>query len=264
MRNCLVTKLKENLDNPNLRKLGEIILKMNQVETPTSETSVLTISNYTAEPCIVSVSNGGAFVLDYSDINEQSKHLTSIEISEGTVSSRTLYFINADFDIHISNKYVVSDLVFGFYSNIGGSYNEFMFMSALNIVNFQGAPYFSGDVNDLFDNGTIVSGIFTYIRTSRLKLSSIAKNTNATSLIMGGSDIQDDIAILAPLKSLATLNVGGTEVFGTVESLAEGMIAAGRTSGTLAITADSTQVTYNGSSFTTVTITFSNGSYTVA
>lgn len=261
MGTCLKKQLKESVNNSNLRKLGELVLNMHQVETPTSDKSVLTISKWTTEPCTLSVSNGGAFVLDYSDINDQSKYLTFIEISEAT---HTLYFINADFDIHISNKYVVSYLVFGLDSNIGGSYNDLMFMPALNIVTFQGSPYFSGDVNDLFDNGTILSGVFTYIRTSRLKLSSVAKNTNATTIILGGSDIQDDIAILAPLKSLTTLNVGGTEVFGTVESLAEGMIAAGRTSGTLAITADNSQVTYNGSSFTTVTINFSNGSYTVA
>ena len=261
MGNCLKKQLKESVNNSNLLKLGELVLKMHQVETPTSDKSILTIGNSTDTPCIVSVSNGGAFVLDYSDINDQSKHLTSLEISDAT---RTLYFINANFDIHISNKYVVSELSFGYNSSIGGNYIDMKFMPVLVIVTVQHSMYFDGDVNDLLDNGNIGHGIFTEIRASRLKLSSVAKNTNATTIILGGSDIQDDIAILAPLTSLTALNVGSTDVFGTVESLAEGMIAAGRTSGTLAITADGTQVTYNGSSFTTVTITFSNGSYTVA
>lgn len=81
------------------------------------------------------------------------------------------------------------------------------------------------------------------------------------------SKVSGNISSFAGCAALTILSFEYSNgITGTIESLAEGMITSGRTSGTLSVICNGV-VTYSGTPVpngTTKTITFSNGSYTVA
>ena len=89
-----------------------------------------------------------------------------------------------------------------------------------------------------------------------------------TTLHLYQENVTGDIVNLGKSTSLAFLYLFGTQCYGTIESLAEAQIANGRTSGTLELNGNGI-ITYNGVAIPAgfankKTITFSNGSYTVA
>lgn len=85
-----------------------------------------------------------------------------------------------------------------------------------------------------------------------------------TYLVLYNTGVTGNIVSLGSDIYLTNLNVGNTAVAGTLESFCEAQIANGRNSGTLAFTGQKSSVTYNGNSITApLTITFSNGTYTV-
>lgn len=81
-----------------------------------------------------------------------------------------------------------------------------------------------------------------------------------TLLLVNLQRVNGDISSFASLTSLGTLNVMASPyIIGDISNLARGMVANGRTSGTLAVTGTNSGVTHNGETFTKKTITFNSG-----
>lgn len=80
-----------------------------------------------------------------------------------------------------------------------------------------------------------------------------------TLLLVNLQKVNGGISSFASLTSLETLNVTALPIIGDISNLASGMVANGRTSGTLAVTGTNSGVRHNGESFTKKTITFNSG-----
>lgn len=79
-------------------------------------------------------------------------------------------------------------------------------------------------------------------------------------LLVNLHSVNGYISSFASLTSLKTLSVMASPyIIGDISNLASGMVANGRTSGTLAVTGTNSGVTHNGKSFTEKTITFNSG-----
>ena len=78
------------------------------------------------------------------------------------------------------------------------------------------------------------------------------------------TNVSGDITALGKATNLKSLYINNTSVEGTLESFCQALISAGRTSGTIALRAANSLVTYQGQPIDgQKTITFTGGSYTV-
>lgn len=109
----LITKLKGSVNNNNLPKLGVITLTAKQVDgTPTTEQQFmrLNVSNASnANPVVVSVDGSGYFTK-----GSDSTQLTTTNIVNS--SNVDLYFSNGNYNVYISDKYRVTNIVLGGYN----------------------------------------------------------------------------------------------------------------------------------------------------
>lgn len=96
-------------------------------------------------------------------------------------------------------------------------------------------------------------------------ISALSKMTTLKVLKLSSTSVVGDIASLSGLVNLTEISCGVNNVGGTLEEFCQGMCDNGRTSGTMSVNFISSQITYNGSvPSTTLTVTFSGGSYSVA
>lgn len=101
MGNCLVTKLKGEVNNDNLPKLGVLKLHVNLIDSPSAVNCRLTLTtNAAINVKVVPGSGNGYFGTNYSTI--ESEHKTELDNISGTVN---LYFAEVECDIEITNKY---------------------------------------------------------------------------------------------------------------------------------------------------------------
>lgn len=263
MSKCLVTKLQGTVNNPNLLTLNECSIEF-EVTKPAS--LHLESSSFTYK-----VDN-----VDYNanDVIPTGKHLLKISPKQ-------------DLSILYSNKDgLVMDL-----STFKGTGNMPNFKNIWNIENttYSKLASFKGDLSDLspfdlveihLDNCDITGSLKDVEKFDKLKVLEI-KNTKVncydlTPLLTKKNLIEIHLSVgsnplnIEPLATLIKLeNISCTygNFTGSVENIAQGMINNGRTSGTLRLEANYTNITYQGvvtNQEKTYTITFSGSSYTVA
>lgn len=259
--NCLVTKLKESVSNDSLRKLGCISFNVNC----TGEESVyqrrlsLKANSNNVE---IKVVGNGSFTVDGNSTSYTTYTL---------IANRDYYFnFNAGtYKVEITNKY---DLIYSLViDNIGlnrvftQSIGDFSYCENITDLSLSFEIDARGNINELNHvnelkflnlNHTNVEGDIKYF----------GNFLNLSTLDIQESQIVGDIVNLSKNISLTVFKVSQPGVVGSIESLAEGMLAqpTPRTSGTLFVQGNG-KITYNGQVFPSsgVTITFSDGSYTV-
>jgi hypothetical protein len=106
MGNCLVTKLKGVVDNPNLPKLGEMTLTATYYSgTIDWGNCCLELTN--TQDCVISISGDGYFVLDnFEDLDNPSARLTTYTLPANT--RKGMFFSNGNYKVKISNKYTLT------------------------------------------------------------------------------------------------------------------------------------------------------------
>jgi hypothetical protein len=103
--NCLVTKLKGVVDNDNLQKLGELMMKV--INNPSAVDGDTDITINVLSPCELYVSDGGAFADSPANVISNPQTRTTIQPS---MNGTHLYFKNANYNVYISNKYNITQL----------------------------------------------------------------------------------------------------------------------------------------------------------
>lgn len=150
----------------------------------------------------------------------------------------------------------------GTLSNIdNGDISSFAKCVSLESFGFAGSNI-KGSLDSLGALTNLTNLNLTYTQVEG-NLSNIARFVNLTTLAINEPYITGNISSLGALIKLSGIVYLGPNCEGTIESMANGMIAAGRTSGTLNVDCYSDKVTYNGNGVSSVTITFSGGSYNV-
>lgn len=278
MGNCLVTKLKGVVDNDNLKKVGCIKLHV----IVGANASINRLGESTSPYCSVEIIGEGHF---------SSTQGGSDNIGTKRVSSTTLYPSAGEYDIEISNKYALVNLTMSSitvvsmdaadfdYTNLrsfalfktrkGVSFDELpdaIFNSGFKILNFDdGQNYAALDVTKLANN-TIMT-YFKYSSDSAASaslygdISGLGGKPSMTFLgIKNQLGITGDISSLGGNVALTRIECYKSGVGGAIEDLAAAQVAAGRTSGSLAVFY-SAPVTYNDESpldSATKTITFND------
>ena len=253
MRNCLVTKLKEVVNNDNLKKIGVLYLKAQYNSAITEQTTdenrvrmqgleiqlhVDTVNNVASE-ATVTVNGSGYFSKSLSDI-KAGTGVQSMVIS-GSESVVTLYFANGDYDIEITNKYDIERIATkatGSQSSvISVPLEDLSYLTKLKYLRVYGSRSYSNSIECLSN----LSGI-TYLYLNKLVLSgnvsAIANNQDMTTLNLYGTNVSGDISSLGKLVDLTSMSFGDTNVSGAIEDFVAQQSENGRTTLSTPMNAD--------------------------
>lgn len=261
MGNCLVTKLKSNVNNPTLRELGAFRM---QVIEGTITDNAQQMLGITAGADAVTVKVVGTTPRLAESYEGLSNPLMSITVPANT--TKNIWLQNATYEIEISDKYSITSLaVVGDKPKkiFGCDLSELEYCTALTIINVDTAG-FTEDIKNLSKLTALVSLTLTNNAVSG-DIASLATLTNVTNMKIGSTNISGTLTGIAPLvTNLTEIWLQDTTVSGSLESLAEAMIANGKTSGRLRIICN-LYITYQGNVIGPDQryINFSNGSYTV-
>lgn len=281
MNDCLLTQLKASVNNDGLSKLGILTLKV----TPQ------TIANTNQQRFGFRASNGKVVTLKAyggyfatTPQNIEVDKLTTRVIKTADVD--VLYFKNAEYHLEVENKYGLTIL-----RNAGNA-------NSIVSINIDELPYCDELTQLSVNNSQSVGNITSIKNLIGLTILSIS-NTNIegdianlsslvslTELGINTPGVYGDCVALKNMTSLRNLSVRDgvygnivnlskcisliegyvnlSMIEGTLESLADGMVSNGRTSGTCVIYGNGI-ITYNGTPFTgSKTITFANGTYSIS
>lgn len=277
--NCLEKNIKVAAENNNL-KLGELRVPVKL--SPVGYENDIRIS--AIKDITIKVIGNGHIGTAADNIT-----LTSVDITAGTYTR--LWFENANYEISISDKYSLRNLLAGMNapSILGFDLSELKYANFSNLQLI--GDYHVGSVNDVkannvaFNSGTLegdlnlyndasvpngVSGTFIFAGTKFSGNIEKLKYSNSTTTInVLYSNVSGVLSSLASKTNLERVMLNGTKVTGSVESLIDAM-KANRSTGTLTITAyNKEDITYTNQSFktlgiTNVTYNFATNQYTTS
>lgn len=232
MGNCLVTKLKESVNNDNLSKLGELKFSVTKGNITNPNQQELRLS--TNDKIHVRVNGNGGFA---KSVAELSTPLTDLDIynTDGEV---TLYFINDDYNVFISNKESIVNLKMmtvttilsvnsnefagatsleTLFANMVGDIKYLKYSSSLADVRLplQGSTY--GNLFEALNPSGATLALFNSPENSYTGDVSESNLTRIETFVFDGSKIVGDIANLPPMNYLAVLSIN-SDISGTVES----------------------------------------------
>lgn len=244
MENCLVTKLKGNVNNNSLMKVGELHISVKANETaPNQYASELTLRNET-EAFTVRATNGAYFTESFNT----GTHLTSIDIPK--MKTKSIYVGNSDGDIFIEGKYSLMFLGNAVVHNV-----DIMFMDTEQLkyaekiaqINF-GTKGLTGDLGDLLDKpllnllaGSEVTGKSIGFTSTNIRILTIAGNHNVEGNLAELPTMQDctlfdvndspnitgNVAQLAEFPLETGLNIYLSGITGSIEDLVSAYISKG-------------------------------------
>lgn len=141
MKKCLVTKLNGIVNNNSILKMGEMRIKVNKINSPTSTSQNIKIG-FTNNVNISIIGNG--FFTDETLTNNMG--------TQKTVSSREkLYLSNGDYEISISDKYSIEYLETFTSSETNKTLNieDVKFSNSCTSIWLQKSTSVSGDISAL-------------------------------------------------------------------------------------------------------------------
>lgn len=199
MKNCLKTKLKGVVNDNNLRKLGEWIIpvvKLGTVSYPSNQQSISVAFNASVEtPVLITVDGDGYFATSLEGLTPEDG-LTELLITDD--SQKALYFANENYNIHISNKYLVTRF----------------------LINGQNASNRSIIVPNLdeLEYSPLTQIRFNYVNGT-LNLASLSKNTTMLNIEGVASGITGDLDNLSTLTTLQYITLNSVPIVGNLSSL---------------------------------------------
>jgi len=241
---CLVTKLKGNVSDDSLLKLGEFRIKVYSVEEPSVETQGMTLQ-FTEDTEVKIIGDGY-----FTDESLTANLGTSKVIPANTATS--FYLSNGDYEISIANKYGLA-ILYLYYQGIanvgseqmghfGFNFNDLKYstkiininaMSSLiygdieTVTNFTSlnsiilaSANLSGDLKSFVNSKNIINLNLSGVKGSVKGDISVFKDfTNLSSLILSPlSDVYGDVSELANCTKLVDLNLEKTGVHGNISA----------------------------------------------
>lgn len=206
MGNCLVTNLKEIVNNDNLSYLGKIKFEVLGASTNDNYLNV-------------------AGITEFNVIGEESKlsQTSKTQYLFPSVSSSIVYFADGEYTFTAKSKYnVAGNLQAGSQNQnedclLKFNIEEFNMANLTSIVLIK-CPHVYGDITKI-DTSAV-----TYIDIMNSKISGDVKNLNinsAETVILRGTKIVGDVAKLTLSSSLTMLDIANTDIEGNLKSMAE-------------------------------------------
>lgn len=258
---CLVTKLKATVDNSNLKKLG--VIKMHVTVSANAIIAMAAESIALAQGMKLKAYGDGYF----------TDSTRAINMGKEINFTGTAYPAAGEYDIEIINKYNVATLSMNNITIKDIDFSDFAYTDLNALAGFSDTA--NVNYNNIPDFNKIIATTLSN-RLGKLNIDNFAENTimtqlrfnaaNAASSQVSGNigalagkpsmtnfqikqciGITGDIAQLGTSTGLTRIEIYRTSVSGSIEGLAAAQVAAGRTSGSLAVFY-SAPVTHNGES----------------
>ena len=256
MGNCLVTKLKVNIQRGDLPVLGALRY---YVESPDGV--------YPYSQQLGSFDSNGIIEFKFDNpVNQFTSGLNgtslgSLKSYNKTTNGNVYFRISEAGWLSIRSKYIMTSI-----NNVNGKglycrAKDFKCMSDITEMNVENCM---GDIKDLDINKNITTLKLNCQPSRGYKagmtygdITNLRKYTKLQNLEIGVSSIKGNVEALYPLVETTFINITKcTQIFGDIKVLADKMYQAGRTSGTLKIWtagphgSTTENVTYNGEYFT--------------
>lgn len=253
--NCLITTLKSAVNNNAIDKLGYYRIGVHIDSSVVDARRTIRIAHYDVSAdnhFIVQVIGGANKISENSDFSNPTNQINK---TSQNASGTSIYLLEGTYEIEVFSKYKIKLAVIGNsagYPNIFSTDLSYFKYGNLENLSLSGQKNVVGDMSVFAD--------MTALKTLDLQIASL--NAGITGSILS----------LSKNLGLETLTLSRrSAITGDIEDLAIAMYdgGAGRTSGTLAITAPRAGLTYGSIKFADLgtanyNITFSAGGYTIS
>lgn len=286
MGNCLLTKLKENVSNDNLVKIGNFRINVKATtipagQEPNMQVLVLAFNNYGGTTKMTVAKGNGHIGFAQDDI-------THTELIINGTDRKSVWFENVNMEVEVENKYKISRISGNslFSANPIASVNvdDFKFVNTqierlslrgvnntgnIESINAQAIALqntsIRGDIECL--RGKALTGIEGYFQLSNNKdlygEISALNSINARSIDIQSSGISGDISAFVN-PNINRIEARYSKVQGTVEGFAAAMKAVKSTGSVVTCNFVGTGVTYQGNPVgSELRITFTNEEPTI-
>lgn len=259
MGNCLKTKLKDSV-NANLPVLGKLTFVVNPgtlnfaITAPVGSVVLFDNATDTIKVGVDVITSGWAFLTDQSGSRFNGTITKKTKFTIENLYGVTRFNENSGNTCEIEFANLVSALEFGSVKWIVMT-NNIVSKDAIHVSSIKNP---SGILKFQYEAGNLVGA-----------LSDFADFTSTAWInVKNNPEISGNVNALIPLKQLESINLIRTNASGTVEDLVAGQFDAqegstARRSGSLLIQGTSSDVTFNGGEFASVTATFGANSVTV-
>lgn len=265
MGNCLVTKLKEVVNNDNLPFFDTIVFDIKYMENATEYN--LSFGFVANAPVTVFTSDGGSFKPDGESPYVQSKEYN---INIPTIITFQLY--NGNYKLYIRGKNSITTILNdssdrnNYLSVASFDMNQLYWLSNLENI-YMNSVEFYGNID--FADWTKIKGIYltsgnvhSYTEMNIL-MNDLAKATNLITFLATNtrstSGMQGSIEDLGYLINLRNFRIRyNSFVTGDLKKLCDALYANGKRSGTITFDLRNTGCTFNGSPAADYDITFSD------
>lgn len=184
MKKCFVTKLQGSVDNPSLLRLGEVRIKLNEVNNPTAHTQGFSLE--AIKPVTLEIIGDGYFT---NDTLTQNLGKTKV------ISSLESIWVSNGAEIAVLDKYNLKKII-NYYQGEDASK---IFANNLHL-DLSDLSY-SNALTDFVMYNTQISGNIEDLKTL----------TALTYLNITGTQISGNIGDLKTLTALTSINIGGGE-----------------------------------------------------
>lgn len=106
--NCLVTKLKANVNDNSLLKIGEMFIDIIEQESPTNQTNILYLNTSNTSDLVIEVENGEANLT--LDENMASGWTNKITLPKSVSAPAPVYVRNGNYRIKVTSKYDLTEV----------------------------------------------------------------------------------------------------------------------------------------------------------
>ena len=217
--NCLVTKLKANVNDNSLLKVGEMFIDIIEQKTPTNITNRLYLNS--SSDLIIEVENGEANITLDSNMESGWTNKITLPYSSG-VSPAPVFVRNGNYRVKVKSKYNLLEV---------GRWTGNMYQEAISVdtkylkyshglVNIYSK--LSGDISNLI-GCTKLKILMSIGLANKLtgNLSDLAPLTALNKLILSYADkLTGNLSDLAPLTALSYINLGECKnITGTINDL---------------------------------------------
>lgn len=252
--NSLITKVPGSVTDDTLSKYDEISFEINLVNTDSANDRKVVLRSSVGSASVRIVGNG--HFTDSTNTSDLGKTMTF-----GTANT-TLYLSNGSYILFVEKLPLGTMQFFPSRKGILKKRNESLAYSKVTFLNMSHCSFpenftlkdlkCSSFINASFANSDL-----------HADLSDLAAATSATTLSLNNmAYARGNIAELGPCVSLNSLYINSSAgIVGELKDLLDAMVDAGRTSGTLSVNGASSGVTYNGSSLSLKSFTFSGSGW---
>lgn len=204
---CFVTKLNGVVQSNTLLKLGEMRIKVNKVDAPTSSTQAITLTF--SKDAVVDIVGDGYFT--DASLNSNNGKSVSFTVNE----EKTIYVSNGDFEVSILDKYSLTYIKYGSSMYITDIAD---LKYSLGLIRLFSSKLTGGDLSSISNLNNLIT---LYAQNSAITgdLDSIKSLTKLENLWVQNSAITGDLNSIKNMLNLSELYCKSTSIKGDFSSL---------------------------------------------